>query len=213
METWNRWLQRIFPVSDKEGAAKLEGGGKDRSRNNRLLITLVGLGALILLLSRLDSPITQPPPQSDDGGRNSVVTLSDADQATVALERRLEQILSEVAGAGQVQVMLQMEGSEFHVYARQTTEEESMTREVDGNGVVTETRQEMRRSDQPVFRQGSQGRNEEALIETIYAPEVRGVLVIADGASNENIRYQLSQAVQTVLGVAAHRVEVLPKKR
>lgn len=211
MEAWNRWLQRFFPGNHKKDGAGPDEAAMDRGRKNRLLIMLIGLGALILVLGRLDPPGTNPP--SADGLPAIVPLLSQADDAATTLEKRLERILGEIAGAGKVEVMVQLEGTERHVYARQTTEEESVTREVDSNGAVTETRQEMRRSDQPVFRQGGQGRNEEALIETIFAPEVRGVLVIAEGASNEVIRYQLAQAVQTVLGVAAHRVEVLPKRR
>lgn len=205
MEAWNRWLKRFFPGNHHEAET-------ERGRKNRLLIMLIGLGALILLLGRWNPPEINPP-LSPDGRPAMVPSLSQADDAATALERRLERILSEIAGAGKVEVIVQLEGTEVHVYARQTTEEESVTREVDASGTVTETRQEMRRSDQPVFRQGGQGRNEEALVETIFAPEVRGVLVIAEGASNEIVRYQLAQAVQTVLGVAAHRVEVLPKKK
>lgn len=212
METWNRWLQRLFSGDrNKDGSGSAEAAA-DRGRRNRLLIMLVGLGVLILLLGRLDPPETIPPLGADSRAAMAP-SLSQADDAATALERRLERILSEIAGAGKVEVMVQLQGTELYVYARQTTEEESVTREMDANGTVTETRQEMRRSDQPVFRQGGQGRNEEALIETILAPEVRGVLVIAEGAANEVIRYQLAQAVQTVLGVPAHRVEVLPKKR
>lgn len=212
MEGWNRWLQRFFPGGSKDSRDANPDGAKDRGRNNRLLITLVGLGVLILFLSRLDGPGTDTAPPAPDGGLISTI-LTDADQIAGSLERRLEQILGEIAGAGQVRVMVQLAGSEVHVYARQTTEEENLVREVGANGALTETRQEMRRSDQPVFRQGNQGRNEEPLIETTHAPEVLGVLVIAEGASNESMRYQLAQAVQTVLGVPAHRVEVLAKKR
>ena len=40
-----------------------------------------------------------------------------------------------------------------------------------------------------------------------------GVIVVAEGASNLQVRLNLSRAVQTLLGLPASAVEVLPKQR
>lgn len=43
-------------------------------------------------------------------------------------------------------------------------------------------------------------------------PEIRGVIVVADGAKDPRLRYELSSAVQTALGIPAYKVKVISSK-
>ena len=42
---------------------------------------------------------------------------------------------------------------------------------------------------------------------------MRGVIVIAEGAADVSVRVKLSNAVMTVLGISADRIEVFEMKR
>jgi stage III sporulation protein AG len=48
---------------------------------------------------------------------------------------------------------------------------------------------------------------------TEIEPTVRGVIVIAEGAADVSVRVKLSNAVMTVLGISADRIEVFEMKR
>lgn len=209
MEGWNRWLKRWLPG----GGERSEDGDGEKGRRNRLLLILVCLGVLLLLLSRIDGP---SPGGGGDGGAPSSVGHSNADGFTSAeerLEHRLEQLLSEIAGVGSVEVLLTFEESERVHYAMQLSEQESASYESDGAGGVWMTQHERSTSHDPVLVRDEQGRGEQPLIEGIEAPIVRGVVVVAAGAADERLRYQLLQAVETALGVPAHRIQILPKAR
>jgi stage III sporulation protein AG len=43
-------------------------------------------------------------------------------------------------------------------------------------------------------------------------PDIRGVLVVAKGAENIQVKKWIVEAVTRVLGVSSHRVSVVPKK-
>ena len=40
---------------------------------------------------------------------------------------------------------------------------------------------------------------------------MQGVLVVADGAEDPELRFRIAQAVQTVLQIEMYRIEVLPR--
>ena len=53
------------------------------------------------------------------------------------------------------------------------------------------------------------GSVEEPYVTKTISPDVEGVVVMAQGADNAQIRKELSEAVQVLFGVEAHRVKVL----
>ena len=60
-----------------------------------------------------------------------------------------------------------------------------------------------------ILRNGS---SEEPVILMTKKPQVRGVLVVAKGAENAQVKAWITEAIQRVLQVQANRVSVLPKK-
>lgn len=73
---------------------------------------------------------------------------------------------------------------------------------------MSETRTE---SSRPATISGSGGT--ETIVLTEIEPTVRGVIVIAEGAADVSVRVKLSNAVMTVLGISADRIEVFEMKR
>lgn len=138
--------------------------------------------------------------------------LSDRDEERViSLERSLaadlERVLGAIAGAGQVRVQVTLAGAGQREYARDRTSNHSTTQERDVSGgqrVVTQDEEQ----DKVVAVQAGGG--QEPLIHQLKRPEVLGVLVVAEGAWEPELRATLARAVGTALGVPLHRVTVLP---
>jgi stage III sporulation protein AG len=63
-----------------------------------------------------------------------------------------------------------------------------------------------------VLSRNNQGM-EGPVLEREMAPEVAGVLVVAEGARSPQVKAGLFRAVQVALGVEPHKVIVLPMKR
>jgi len=109
------------------------------------------------------------------------------------LESRLESVLSSVAGAGTVRVMVTYEQEEeiVPVYAVEAQ-----------NTDTAENRKET-----PVTL--GTGGEEEPMILTVRSACVRGAVIVAEGAKDLSVRNDLLRAAQAVLDIPASKIEVL----
>lgn len=124
------------------------------------------------------------------------------------LEERLEAILSSIRGAGRVRVMITYDTSSRLVPAMSTDVQSGTTENTSGESQsVSETRTE---SSRPATISGSGGT--ETIVLTEIEPTVRGVIVTAEGAADVSVRVKLCNAVMTVLGISADRIEVFEMK-
>lgn len=122
------------------------------------------------------------------------------------MEAKAESLLSGVSGAGQVKVMITLRASSEQVVEKDMPVTRSQTSEQDSQGgsrMVSEFATE----DATVYRKGN-GYEEPYVIKTL-SPSVEGVVVVAEGAGNGEVSKNLSEAVQILFGVEAHRVKVL----
>ena len=120
------------------------------------------------------------------------------------LEARLEDILSTVRGAGRVRVLVTYATAGERVTATVSTRDASSS-ETSGGTTATRTEQsrEMR---QPATVSTEGGQSPIILVER--EPEIRGVIVVAEGAADPTVRLSLQRAVQAVTGVALSCIEV-----
>lgn len=203
MDAWQHWLKRFFP--DKE-----EGGrGSQSPRKVHSLLLLVGLGALLLILNRFDGPEPDALNVQNAGvGLPSPAARRESGYEA-DLEQRVERLLRSMRGVGDVEVMITLDSSGAQVFAMERTEERSYATSGEaGDRFVTEERL----TERPVLIREEQGRTERPLIVTTYQPQVRGVVVLAEGAYDPSLRYELSKVVQALLGVPAHRVQIYAKE-
>lgn len=173
-------------------------------RDKRLEIAVYGALILIGVLLFLISPNDKAEAAANTG------TKAAAEESGVAeLEKRLEGVLGSIRGAGRVRVMITYDTSSRLVPAMSTDIQSGTTENTSNGGQsVSETRTE---SSRPATISGSGGA--ETIVLTEIEPTVRGVIVIAEGAADISVRVKLSNAVMTVLGISADRIEVFEMKR
>lgn len=121
--------------------------------------------------------------------------------ASTAVEERLAETLSAIRGAGKVRVMITYDTGAQLVPAMSTDVQSSASESTADGGGTTRNENRTESSRPATVR-------DEALVLTEKAPEVRGVIVIAEGAADIAVRLKLQSAVQTVLGVDINRIEV-----
>ncbi len=120
------------------------------------------------------------------------------------LEARLEDILSTVRGAGRVRVLVTYATAGERVAATVSTLDESVS---ESSGGATATRSEQSREmRQPATVSTDGGQSPIILVEK--EPEIRGVIVVAEGAADPSVRLSLQRAVQAVTGVSLSSIEV-----
>lgn len=113
------------------------------------------------------------------------------------LEDRIQKILSSVAGAGEVQVVLTISAGEEILY--QTNEDKSETEKdktVRWDTVIIEDAQ----------------RSETGLVKQIIPAEYLGATIVCQGADNPSVRLAIVDAVSKLTGLGANCISVLKMK-
>ncbi len=121
------------------------------------------------------------------------------------LEEKTEKMLLSVEGAGKCKIMITAATSATQKYAV----DESISN--DNEKSSQENRDKSENQTQIVMVEGENGRKQ-ALVVKVIEPEIRGVLVLCEGADNPNINEKITQAVKTVLGVTSNKICVIKLK-
>lgn len=182
---------------------------KISKKQQKYILTLLlsgALGIFLIVLGNGSSQETDLKLQEVSAIQERTKALTEEER----LEQQLAAVLSHMEGVGSVQIKLTTTGSTQKTYAYNTqlTEKESI--EPGENG--ERKNQEQQENQTVVMRSTGQGMEEPLLVEEVR-PEINGVLVIATGAGDSRIRAQITQAIETVLNVPAHKVLVLAGKQ
>jgi stage III sporulation protein AG len=195
----------------KDGQEKDKDKGKKNKKSITNLVIMLLVGVLLLVVSAYIARIR------GDEGPESIYddfaldlhkgsAASFGEEALCAyLSRQMEEILSQIAGAGQVRVMLTM-GTTAGIYAQNSQTSHSATTETDGEGGERNIDVESSSHSYVMMRQ-SDGSERPLRIQELR-PETLGVIIVAQGAGDAAVRDALVRAAHTVLGIGAHRVQV-----
>jgi|GEM_PF-2089067 len=116
------------------------------------------------------------------------------------MERQLISVLSNIQGAGRVETMITAVGSSTLEIAM-SIDERSVTQSGTGGASTTTTTV----TKTPIIVGGN------PIVVTETKPQIRGVVVVASGASDPGVRLAILRAVQTLVGDPGVRVEVLAR--
>ena len=153
-----------------------------------LVVALAGGIALMLLSDTFtEKKETSPPPME--------VTEKSANSE---IEERLKEILEAVADVSDVRVMITYENTGV----KKVTSFGEKTVTGDGNKNTDSDKQS------PVIIKDSTG--EGPFVGEEILPEIRGVLIVANGLGNKTLAMEIAEAVSAALGVPVHRVRILP---
>ena len=106
------------------------------------------------------------------------------------LEDRLSRVLSQLEGAGKVQVLLTLACGEKTIYQTDTDAAD--------------------RSSTVILTDSS--RNQAGLVRQIDPPTYLGAVVLCQGADNSNIKLAITEAVANATGLGYHKITVLKMK-
>ena len=203
---WKQWIKK-------------KGLEKYFRRDNLLILVLAGILLFIIALptsdgEKADSGMKEKTKalsgetlQTGDGQTPGVNpgTGTDEDYAA-AMEQRLTEALADMAGVGKVRVMITLKSSRGLVVEKEEQMEQSSVKETDSQGGSRISYQASR--EETVVR-STDGSNSEPYVVKSYVPEIEGVLVVAEGAGSGTINRTVTEVVQALFGVEAHKVKVV----
>lgn len=149
--------------------------------------------ALILLIGVVLMAI---PSRSDDAGKTETTIQSDT-AAEKPVSHQLSDVLSQIDGAGRVEVFLTVAAGEETVY--QTNDDVSVSDDTSATQKDTVTVTDAQR-------------NQNGLIRQINPPRYLGAIVVCQGADSPAVQLAIVDAVSKVTGLGSDRISVLKMK-
>lgn len=174
---------------------------KELLKNKNNLYILLVAGILILVVSNL--LFSSDTKKEDKTATASSVTLTPSEN-----EKRLEEILSKAAGVGEAKVMITYDAGPEKVTVQNAQVSQSNQEEPQTQGGMRKTDETTSDSQTVMITEGGQS---QPFVAKEIEPKIRGVLVVADGAREEAVKINITNAVAAVLDVPYHRIQVLPK--
>lgn len=126
-----------------------------------------------------------------------------------AYEEQLKKALEDMLGGGNVTVVVNLDSTDQKILEKNRTTKTQTTDETDQNGGQRKVVDSSTDEQLVITRNGDQ---ESPIVIETKKPEIRGVLVVAKGADDIQVKSRIVEAVTRVLGVPSYRVAVMPKK-
>jgi stage III sporulation protein AG len=187
-------MAKTYKEKFKEIYVRLKG-----IKNIEIIVAIIAIALLILGYSLITS-------EKKTKDKDSYPTAAQESlEMTKQLEMRLAQVLSQINGAGSVEVMITYSGSTEKVIANTKS---THTNTSSGSGAVNTSTSTV--TETPIII-NSNGSSKLYVTKEIM-PEVKGVIVVAQGAGSAKVRLELMRAVQTVLNVSANNIEIFAMK-
>lgn len=178
------------------------------NKNNLLIIVLVGVLFLVINIPIGDDSKSK---QLDNTSDNITVSKGEStgdelQEYCTYLEEKLEQTLTKLDGAGEVAVLISMKSSEERIVEKDQAVSRSGTAEEDSQGGKRDV-SSFDSEENTVY--SSEGSNSEPYVIKVLQPEVEGIMVLAEGAGSGTVSKNISDALQALFGIEAHKIKVV----
>ena len=198
---------------------ELESKLKIKGINNLIVICLVMGFALIALNVLIPSTSSygeknlneiQSGNQKDNGENSLDMQTIERNDYEDRQKNDLKNILKKIEGVGNVDIMMTFECGEKKVPAYDKSVQYSTTEENDTSGGTRVNNQNTDGS--KVVMTTVDGDNEPFIL-TVYKPKVIGVIVVAEGAEDSKVKYDIEKAVSKVYDLTLDKVNVYSMKK
>ena len=168
-----------------------------KDKNTWLIMGIFGVLLLVIALpaGKVEKKVQetqQTQPVTEETGQR------ESDDIAAVLEKRLEETLSLIDGAGQVRVMITLKDTGERVVEKDVTRRSDM----DAGG----TRGNDLSQNSVYERDGSK---EIPYISNELTPRVEGVLVVAQGGGNSLVKQNILQSVMALFPLEAHKITIV----
>lgn len=207
------WLKKLF---SKENQSDKKAG-----KYQYLLLVLL-FGAAIMLVSNIlfpegtsssALPVINNTEEKDEDVETFGQKKIDGNEIISAYEdhyeTELKDALEGIQGVNDVTVVVNVDATEKKVLEKNVVIQSQKTDESDREGGTRNVEDQSKDEQLVIIREGEK---EVPIVIETKKPEIRGVLVVAKGADNIQVKKWIIESVTKLLDVPSHRVSVMPKK-
>ena len=165
---------------------------KKLKRSDWLILVLAGILILIIALPT----DTKEKKQAEKSKENISKENNTMEASKDEIERKLEDILEKIDGAGDVKVMITYQDSGTQVVEKDKNTSENSLEESDSTGGVRSTK-EQQLQESTVYEDADAGNT--PFVSKELLPKVEGILIVASGGDNQKVKQNISEAVLALL--------------
>ena len=188
---------------------------KKKTKENMAILALLGILLMVIALPVKKTENTRDETGLSDTGSDTMKTSetekNDGDGSyTQEVENRLEALLSSMDGVGEVKVMVTLSSSVEQVVEKDVPYSMDTTKETDsagGSRDVVNSKQE-----ETTVYVTDQAGNKTPYISKTLEPAIEGVTVVAQGGGNAVVQKNITDVIQALFGVEAHKIKVVKMK-
>lgn len=141
----------------------------------------------------------------EEGGREETKNGQEDDYISL-LEKRLEEVLSQMEGVGKAAVMITAADNGTNVVEKDIVETSVATTENDSGG-GSRAIKEQRKEGATIYVENGQEKTPYVQKETL--PAIEGIVVVAEGGGDIKIVSDISETIQALFPIEAHRIKVV----
>ena len=175
---------------------------KKLKRSDWLILVLAGILILIIALPTDTEEKKQAEKSKENISKENNIMEASKDE----IERKLEDILEKIDGAGDVKVMITYQDSGTQVVEKDKNTSENSLEESDSTGGVRSTK-EQQLQESTVYEEADAGNT--PFVSKELLPKVEGILIVASGGDNQKVKQNISEAVLALFQVEAHRIKIV----
>lgn len=194
-------------MEDKKG----EWLHKLKQGKGNVWLTGILIGLLLLVISM---------PSGEKSGSEKNMTVKEPDTETQLsenmqdnaqiLEKRLEKVLRQVEGVGEVEVMITFRSSGEKIVEKdvRSSSNKSEQNQTDQGKSGSDS---LEQEEATVYLKQEDG-GEMPYVKEVKEPQVEGVVVAAEGGGNSVTAANITEAVMALFDIEAHKIKVMKKK-
>jgi stage III sporulation protein AG len=196
------WKQKVEYMIEKWKQSK-----KIPVKNQIVILLLLGILLVVITI-----PTGSTKDEAETKGE-SVLVQSTVDTTSESyetyLEERVARALEYVDGAGKVEVLLTLKNTGEKIVEKDTQSSSQKTQEEDSSG-GSRTVQDNSNDRTSIYERASDGSQTPYVTQEI-CPEIEGVVVIAQGGDNAVVVQNITEAIQALFGVDAHKIKIMKR--
>jgi len=193
---------------------------KEKLLKKENMVVFVLLGILLLVIAipldtgkekqNINEEIKSDGDEADGLTDKGSAFTDESMEYCLALEARIEELLSVMDGVGKVQAMVTVSASREMIVEKDEPVNRATVTEADGSGGSRSTN-ESSYEYETIFETDSEGNKTPYVVKQIE-PEIQGITVVAQGGGNAIVQKNISDVLEALFHIEAHKIKVVKMK-
>ena len=186
---------------------KEEGNNKKKIENLVFFIIILIITIVIINIIWNDKNTSKNVKEVDTNKKLATTNQVQVEQVSKedTLSQKLEAILSQIQGVGEVKVFINYSESSEVVAMYNENSKSSTTEETDTSGGIRKVQETDSQKD--IIYQENNG-TKTPMTKKVIEPKREGAIITAKGANNIDVKTNIIQAVEAATGLATHKIQV-----